>query len=171
MKEIALTKGKVAIVDDDDFESLSRHRWHYSNGYAGRNTVTARGWRIQKMHRVILPVSDGMKVDHINGNKLDNRRSNLRVCTPGQNRANTGAMAKSKQKYKGVTFDKKFKKKYGARIVHEGKIHLLGRYDTPEDAARAYNAARVNAWRKGYAVLCDVNGVLYVYAAEGNNAS
>jgi len=81
MREILLSRGHVALVDDADFDWLSRSKWHCSNdGYAVSGVVV--------MHRLIMDAPDGMEVDHIDRNKLNNRRSNLRVCTHAENMRN-----------------------------------------------------------------------------------
>lgn len=85
MRVIELTQGRVAIVDDEDFAELAQYRWHYSSstGYARR---CVRGTRkVVYMHRSILMPRDGMKTDHRNGEKLDNRRINLREASAAQN--------------------------------------------------------------------------------------
>ena len=73
-----------AIVDDDMYDQLSKYRWHYANGYA----IGAVGGKRVFMHRIVAQTPDGMVTDHINHNMLDNRRSNLRVCTHADNMAN-----------------------------------------------------------------------------------
>lgn len=128
MKEIALTRGMVAIVDDEDFEVVSKHRWHVQPGtnttYAAR-CVRADG-KILKffMHWAILPREGNSRTDHINGNGLDNRRANLRRATNAQNVANS-------RQYKGIW---RARAKWAAAIMVNGKRHFLGVFDT-EDAA------------------------------------
>ncbi len=94
MKTIPLTQGKIAIVDDSDYEYLSQWKWHYNSGYA------ERGKHIH-MHRVVLGTSQ--TVDHINGETLDNRRSNLRPINHSTNAMNM-RKHKGASKYKGVSF-------------------------------------------------------------------
>lgn len=106
-KEILLSQGKVAIVDDEDYEKLIKLKWHYdSNGYArhsswipGLNTSTSI-----MMHHFVLGISPGRKrvVDHINGDPLDNRRVNLRIVTQQQNIFNKSPSRKGTSKFKGV---------------------------------------------------------------------
>lgn len=98
-REMPLTKGKVAIVDEADYMRLSRWKWSYSNsGYAMRGTTAggkkSRGYT---MHRQILGLihGDGKEVDHINKDRLDNRRANLRVVTRKENCANRSARSRS----------------------------------------------------------------------------
>jgi hypothetical protein len=91
MKEIKLTKGKTAIVDDEDFDRLSQYKWQFAViGYA-RRTVYVKGKKGRQtlyMHRDILATPSDMFTDHINGNRLDNRKENLRVCTQAENNRN-----------------------------------------------------------------------------------
>lgn len=136
--------GLVTQVDDDDFEFLNKFRWyagrnHAGNIYAERQEYLRPGFRKIKMHRLITDAPKGMVVDHINGNGLDNRRENLRVCTLAENSQNRARIRKksSDSKYKGVSFVSY----YGARIKVDGKMINLGHFKTPEEAARAYDEA------------------------------
>lgn len=149
MKQIPLTKGQFALVDDEDYQRVIQHKWSASrsiNGnvfYAKTRLKEGRGLqnRIVAMHRIILGVTDpNIHVDHINGIGTDNRRSNLRLCSRSENGANRSATRVSSTGYKGVYC---YNAKYGwvARIVHEGSSVYIGTFPTPEDAARAYNEA------------------------------
>lgn len=142
IREIPLSKGFVALVDDADFDWLSQWKWHvFDNGRGYRYAITK--WRPEKgarqqtiyMHRQLLDAPRGLVVDHISGETLDNRRSNLRLCTPTENTRNSRAIAL----YKGV--NRISRHRWMARIVVDGTTHYLGLYVTPEDAARAYDAA------------------------------
>lgn len=138
MKTISLTKGKFAIVDDEDYEHLMQWKWYYASiGYAVRLALP-RGSRIL-MHRVILTPPIGMVSDHINGDRLDNRRCNLRVCTYSQNMMNK-KKSWGNSRYKGVSWSKKYQKWEG-HIMVEGKKKFLGYFDTEEVGALAYNEA------------------------------
>jgi hypothetical protein len=139
MKEIPLTKGMVAIVDDEDYAELSKYKWHYSGKYA-RRYASVNGKRIYVwMHRVIAGTPDGMDTDHINGNKLDNRRANLRVCTRSQNMHNSATGIKNNtSKYKGVTYNGG---KWIASICVNFRKLYLGCFTDERDAATAYNEA------------------------------
>ena len=146
VKEIPLTKGKVAIVDDDVYEWLIQWKWHYSGdvgnkgGYARRSERTKDGKVVHfYMHKEILGVSNGI-VDHINGNRLDNRKSNLRLATIEGNNRNKRKLAPKTSKYKGVCWDS-HKRKWKAGIKINGKFKHLGNFDSEEEAARAYNKA------------------------------
>jgi hypothetical protein len=145
-KEIQLTKGKVAIVDDDMFDYLSQWRWYYhKNGYALRNQRVYgenRKYCI-RMHRLIAGAPKGFDVDHINGNKLDNRRDNLRVATRSENNYNKGTQVNNTSGYKGVCWSKQ-RKKWRSRIVVEGREMHLGFFHCKHEAAEAYNKAALN---------------------------
>lgn len=142
MKEIPLTKGLVAIVDDEDFAYLNQFVWFVNNGYAARTSPRDQeGKQYQtKMHREIMKPAEGVHVDHINGNRLDNRRCNLRLCTNEQNRRNQ--KKQQNVKFKGV-YRRKEDGKWEARIaLNKQRIHL-GRFETAEEAAAAYDRAAV----------------------------
>lgn len=140
MKKVPLTKGKFAIVDDGDFDYLSQWKWWINCGYAVRAITKNGAKKYIFMHAVICNPPDGYSVDHINRDKLDNRRKNLRVCTTSQNACNIGLSKKNTSGYKGVT---RFadKDKWGAQIVINQKHIFLGLFDTKEDAAKAYDDA------------------------------
>lgn len=133
MKEIVLTQGKVALVDDEDFERLSQWKWHFTKlGYAVRHHGVY-------MHREILGVPKGTYVDHVNGFRLDNRKANLRACTNSQNMRNRPKTVRNKSGYKGVFVAQQGK--WGACIQIDGRQKHLGFHDTREQAAEAYNKA------------------------------
>ncbi|AYA77376.1 Fis family transcriptional regulator [Bacillus sp. Y1] len=138
MKEIPLTKGMVAIVDDEDFEWLSKFNWRYHKGYASRTTLLRYGKRkTVLMHREIIG-NVAEQVDHIDGNRLNNTRENLRAASRSENCRNTKSRTGSTSEYKGVSFDKG-NKKWRARIKVEYKEMFLGYFNNPHDAARMYN--------------------------------
>lgn len=135
VKGIALTKGQVAIVDNEDYEMLAGYRWHVNDGYA----VNAK---LGRMHRFLMAPPSGVMVDHLNGDKLDNRRSNLRVCSNSQNQANRQVF-RGVSPFKGVVWQKR-KNDTGAwkaQIVVRGEVKYLGVFDTDVAAAAAYNDA------------------------------
>lgn len=158
MREIELTQGKIAIVDDEDYELVMRHKWYYAEyrpgyGYAKTNNK-GRSPALLRMHRVILGLNGNEKVDHINGNSLDNRRKNLRLVTQSQNMMNTGIRSTNKSGYKGVCFANR-EKKWLATIWKDNKQIYLGFFDEKEDAAKAYNNA-ARELHGEYAVLNSV---------------
>ena len=143
MKLINLTRGKVAIVDDSDFKFLNQWNWFCNNnGYAVRNEPTG----VKKprqiailMHRQIIKTPKGMETDHLNHNRLDNRKSNLRVCIKSQNQWHQKVRSGGSSKYKGVSVKTKRNKKFCAAIRFLGKVYLLGSFYNEKDAAIAYN--------------------------------
>lgn len=139
MKQIPLSKGAVALVDDDDYDTLIKYRWILSGkGYALRYEVDNSGKRKQiLMHRQILGLTrdDKVEVDHRSEVRTDNRRENLRICTRSQNMMNRGPQANNTSGYKGVY---KQRKKWKAVIWFGGNRKCLGVYETPELAYQAY---------------------------------
>src|SRR5688500_12272183 len=108
-KEISLTRGQVAIVDNADFGWLSQWKWyatkHRNTYYADRNGyISHTKHDTIRMHRLILDAPTGIHVDHIDGNGLNNQRSNLRLCTNQQNLANRPPLPGKSSQYKGVSF-------------------------------------------------------------------
>lgn len=139
MKSLRLSKNKYTIVDKEDFEKLNRHKWCVSSGgYA----VRISGGKMIMMHRIIMKTPKGLDTDHVNSNKLDNRRKNLRVCTRSQNMANMNRTAGNKSGYKGVSW-KESHKKWRANIRKGGVQVHLGYFDYPKMAAKVYNKAAV----------------------------
>lgn len=141
MKTIPLTKGFEAIVDDDDYDELIKNSWCIGNdGYACRGIrLKDKTSRLVRMHRQILDLKlhDGKQVDHINKNKLDNRKENLRICTPSQNQHNRPINKNNKSGYKGVTFHKG-SGKWHAQIMVNRKNRYLGSFSLPEEAYECY---------------------------------
>lgn len=141
MKEIQLTKGKFALVDDEDYEWLSQWKWFtHSNGYAVRGEGTWPRQKIVLMHRAIMQVPSGMEVDHTNGGKLDNRRANLRICNHTENMRNRKSQSGGTSQFKGVFWDKHYQK-WRAQIKVNNKRFHLGRFEKEVDAARSYDDA------------------------------
>lgn len=150
MKLIPLTKGRFAIVDDEDYEKLIQFKWHSmiamsSREYAVRRIVIDGKRTAMCMHREIIEAKKGDEVDHINGDGLDNRKSNLRLCTHQQNISNRKVNKNSKSGYKGVLLmvDKKRLKPWRSHITSKGIRTNIGMYATKEEAARAYNKKAV----------------------------
>lgn len=159
-KVIPLTKGKFAIVDDEDFEHLSKYNWQLNGYYAVRQLPVSESPKgsQSRMHREIMNAPIGMEVDHINGDKLDNRKSNLRICTRQENQRNRRKSIKpSSSKYKGVKYDKRYKK-YEAFLTINRKYIFLGTYKTEREAAIAYNLA-VKDYFGEFSWLNSIDGV------------
>lgn len=144
MRELALKNGGFTLVDDEDFECLSQHSWRkHARGYVIRHV---KGMNTIWMHREIkgLPRDDERLVDHINGNKLDNRRENLRIATKSQNCHNQGIQRTSTSGYKGVTWHSgRGVNKWIAQISFNGRRIHLGSFDDIHVAAHAYNKAAI----------------------------
>lgn len=142
MKKIILTQGFVTLVDDADYEYINQWKWFYKKtahgGYAVRNSDYKKGKSRHSiwMHRVIMNTPDGFETDHINGDKLDNQRHNLRIVTKNQNQWNRQKQAGS-SKHKGVYWNKK-NERWHVQLQMNGKKIWLGYYATEEEAAQAY---------------------------------
>ena len=155
MKEIKLTQGKVALVDDEDYELVKQYKWcavfHRHTWYAYANTKQIKGKKSQtiRMHRLILGLGFGnkLKSDHIDGNGLDNKRQNLRICNNQQNCSNKKIYGKGTSKYKGVYWVKSLKK-WRAMIGYAGKRIHLGVFSIEECAALAYDFAAMKYYRE-----------------------
>ena len=133
MKKIKLTKGKYALVDDDMFEYLNQFKWYYnSTGYAVR---TVKGKKVL-MHRIINNTPSSFETDHINRNKLDNRRKNLRTVTQGENNFNRDLYRSNKSGYRGIFWEKSRKCWEASIVINSKKIHL-GRFKVLKVAREA----------------------------------
>lgn len=132
--------GKVAIVDDEDYELLSSRKWWANaDGYAIARAGSGRKSPSILMHRLLLNPPRHLQIDHINGNRLDNRRCNLRLCNTAQNNQNMRPGArKGSSQFKGVHWCNE-RHKWCATIKGANRRYNLGRFDNEEDAARAYD--------------------------------
>ncbi len=157
MKLIKLSGAEdtYTIVDDEDYGELSRWTWAYhKNGYAYRATSSWGKCLKFFMHREIMNAPEGKDIDHINGDKLDNRKPNLRICTRSQNMANM-RRSRGASQYKGVIWDNS-RQRWQARITVNYKGIYLGRFDSETEAARAYNVAALHYFGS-YASLNEID--------------
>ncbi len=160
MREISLTQGCIALVDDADYEWLSQWKWHAikdGSGYraARRERKSESGTRkIVYMARQIMKAEQEELVDHLNHRTLDNQRGNLRRCTHAQNQANRRKIAGCSSQFKGVYWHKRGKK-WAAGVRVAGKLKYLGLFVDEADAARRYNAEAVQEFGE-FALLNDV---------------
>jgi len=144
MKEIPLTKGKAAIVDDEDYGGLILHKWFARKRdnlfYAARSECLNGAQREIQMHREILGLQykDGKLCDHKNCNGLDNRRNNLRLATSSLNGHNHRMFSTNTSGFRGVTWHKQTKK-WQARICVKGVEIYCGTHNTIKSAALAYD--------------------------------
>lgn len=145
--EIPLTQGKYAFVDDRDYGYLMSWKWQVMNGYNGRccakrSSARKRGEKRRNiyMHRIIMDYFGDMDIDHINGNALDNRRSNLRICTRSQNHHNAGLRSDNKSGYRGISW-RKDNKTWATRIDFDNTSRHLGCFKSIQDAVSARREA------------------------------
>lgn len=156
-KQLRLTKGYVATVDADDFESVSRTKWcalviyrkdgSVWNVYGQRRIRRADGKAgIQLLHRFIMEVDDpNIRIDHVNHDGLNCQRHNLRVCTQSQNLANSLKRRDNTSGIKGVYWNKQ-RSKWVAQIGINGVKKGLGYFPTKEAAGQAYAQAAQSAF-------------------------
>lgn len=143
MITVPLTRGLSCIIDDEDAD-LAEYTWKAERAipYAYRTKGRGSVRRIT-LHRVIMSrkmgrdFAPGERVDHIDGNALNNTRDNLRVCTPSQNSTNIGLTRRNTSGYKGVTWNKRYRK-WQASITVDRKCKYLGSFATPQEAYAAY---------------------------------
>lgn len=141
-KELQLINGGFCLVSTEDFERLSKYRWHKRacDGYASRTEYKNGKFKTIRMHREIVNPGEGFVVDHANRDRLDNRRENLRIASRSQNTANSIMSSRNTSGYKGVHFRKE-QNRWRAFICVNKKGISLGQYATAEEAAHAYNEA------------------------------
>jgi len=143
---VPLTKGRFAIIDGADAERVGAVSWcaigpnPQGKYYAGRNIGPRSSRSMLRLHRFLMEAGSYVDVDHINGDGLDCRRSNMRLATRAQNRANMGRTRLNTSGFKGVSFDKR-SAKWVASIRSNGQYIHIGSFDLAEEAAHAYDVA------------------------------
>jgi len=139
MREILLTKGKVAIVDDEDFEEVNKHKWycmpHRNTFYACRH---GGNYSIINMSHQIMGNVDGKVIDHINRNGLDNRRCNLRFCSVSENCRNKKLNSNNTSGFRGVHWDLKCKK-WVVQVQSNYTVVYRALFDDKVEAAMDYD--------------------------------
>ena len=131
---IPLTKEQSVVVDQDDYWLLRMFKWHFDNGYASNKDLGA-------MHRFLMNDPVDLHVDHIDGNRLNNRRANLRAVTPQQNQSNR-RNGRGISKYVGVSWEVRFER-WKVSVTHLDKAHYVGVFRDEVEAAKAYNVASI----------------------------
>jgi len=135
---ITLTQGKVAIIDASDAEEVGQYNWCFDGSYASHTGHCHKVF----LHRFIVKPPDDKDVDHIDNNKLDCRKKNMRICTRSQNIMNTGKRSNNTSGVKGVSWHE-FNKKWRVQIKVNYKEIYLGYYDDIKIAAQAYREAAI----------------------------
>ena len=128
----AFRDGLKFIIDEEDYNKFVK-----DNSFCLSKYGYVRSGKHKYLHRLIMNAPDDKQVDHINGDKLDNQKSNLRICTHQENSMNVGKQKNNTSGFKGVTFDK-HAQKFQAQIVIDGKKKYLGLFEKAEDAFKAY---------------------------------
>lgn len=143
MKEIPLTRGMVALVDDEDYERVSAYKWQAMAGSPNKDVWYASRGALNRclLHRFIVNAPDDIDVDHHNGNGLDNQKRNLRLATASQNGANR--KPNRGRRFKGVHYHQVARRWRAVLKCQGGVGTYLGQFHTPEDAARAYDAKAI----------------------------
>jgi hypothetical protein len=127
---------RLVMVDDEDFNYLDALNWQVDNQNVVSTHTKINGERL--IHRIILKPPKGVEIDHIDGNRLNNQKSNLRFATSSQNKINRGARKDNKSGYKGVSWHKQ-RKCWTVRLTINGKYKHLGLYKDIKKAAQVYN--------------------------------
>lgn len=141
--EIKLTRGKVAIIDEGDMQLVAPYRLSTQQG--GKKMLYAAGRKKGDKKKtllstILLGFQHGHEIDHVNGDTLDYRRSNLRIATRSQILQNTSKKTNCSSKYKGVWWDS-WTNRWRACIQKGGRVSYLGRFDSEKEAATAYDQA------------------------------
>jgi hypothetical protein len=166
MATIPLTQGKRTEIDDADMDVVSRHSWSFGTGYAQSKI---RG-KLVRLHRFLMNPPDGLTVDHIDGNPLNNRRSNLRICDQQKQTWNTRKRKGGQSsKFKGVSW-LPGRMIWRAVIKFNGKSKLVGFFASEVEAAFAYNKA-AKQYRQEYAALNFPNVSEMVFTQHPNRCN
>jgi hypothetical protein len=152
MKTIKLTKALEAIVDDSEFEKLSQINWCAVKNRNVFYALNGKGKTKIWMHRFLMEAKHRDIIDHIDGNGLNNQKSNLRICNSSENSANRRVSKNKNSKYLGVF---KIRNKYRAASRKNGKLHSAGIFETETEAAIAYNKLALKLHRE-FAKLNDI---------------
>lgn len=149
MREISLSRGKLAMVDDEDFDKIGHLKWYASSTNKGKVFYAARHTsrksskhKVIYMHRILLSCPEGMEVDHVDGNGLNNQKSNLRICSHHQNMCHSRKRPDVSSRFKGVHKPSKIKG-WIAKIEIKGKVTTIGTFQSEIAAAMAYNEAAI----------------------------
>lgn len=142
MKKISLTKGKYALVDDEDFDELSKYSWCSPGRYAERGTFKNGIHKGILMHRQIMGAKKGQEIDHIDRNRLNNQKSNLRFCTRSENVINAGMLKNNVSGVKGVHWSN-WHKLWMAYIEKDKKRKYLGFFKHKQDAIKERELAEL----------------------------
>ena len=136
--KLITVKGEEILIDRIDYDKIKEYYWSVnSQGYA----ISVINGKHKRLHLMILDKPKNFVIDHINGNKLDNRRSNLRICTCKENSRNVSASKNNKTGHLGISLTKFGR--YRARIMVDGKEIRLGNYVNLEDAIKARKKAEI----------------------------
>lgn len=153
-KEIKLANNKgIVLVDDEDYNWLNQFKWSLNHGYAHANLREGKNKNV-RMHRLLLNVAKEMQTDHIDNNRLNNQKNNLRVVTNLQNIMNKSSYKNRTSNYKGVHYEKQTKR-WRSLISLNNNRFFLGRFKIEIDAAKAYNEKAIELFGE-YAKLNEV---------------
>lgn len=125
-----------ALIEPDDLHFVQWYRWCLDNNGYARTRTKADGVLLMHRHLMGLKKGDGLEVDHVNGDGLDNRRSNLRVCTHAENVQNRSSAPGSTSRYRAVYWDRQ-KRKWRARVHTQGRYHHVGYFASEAEAGAA----------------------------------
>lgn len=142
MAELVLSGGQISLIDEEDLPLVEGRRWRCQNAEGGYPYAFSGKAQRYVLHRLIACPPPGMFVDHVNGNTLDNRRCNLRVCTPSQNMANKKRKSNSRSPYKGICLDKRGNWRVAIGPSHR-RHRVSGTFKRAEEAAMAYDLLAV----------------------------